>query len=535
MRKPHLPDWVEYVWSELTKPPAFIKQEKESALPSEPAAQTPPETDDVSPRIEEWRRVLKPSIRSFKRWIEAPPRLQTPSWTVATGRPRRVPRTRLHRRRRKRKAAFAGAKRRRSGQRQLRRARFRTATRARRRARPPRSHPTRSAHPANVGALRSSSFAAPIVAADSGRGPAATEDTNPTAEGAAAPRAAGADLRSATNDGERATCAWLRALFSAQAVDLTPAHGVLRVEMRDGSVYLATVTALPTQRIEFIAQAVDALRAHGFALAPRVLRTTAGIAYAPRGGVRYVASEWLRGEAADLGATVSCARAARTLALLNACSRSWRIEPYEPPSQHDIQTLLKGRLRELVHIRDTLLLADEPDTFDAVAKIHLPAAIADAQAALLLLGQAALSGDTGVNEDQCGLCHLNVTSRNLIERPDGTIACTHLDMMARAPRALDLAHLLRRSMQAIGAYTDAPAAAALAEYKQVAPWADTDTLLLQALLTFPHRFWRLLRSYYELAAPTDADRAHGLRRLRACVALDRSRRSWIQRLPDLTH
>jgi len=537
VRKPHLPDWVEHIWTELTKPPAFLKQPDRSGPPLESPQPTAPEQADVSPQVEQWRRVLQPSIRSFKKWVQEPPKLPSSAWTVAPDRPRRVTRTRARLRRRRRRAAFTAAHRqpaRRPGNaRRGSGGRFRTTPRSRRHRRTSRALSSRraqSAHEQTAPPLASTAIPAagqPDRAVEAG-GNARVQPT----VGVAADESL-TDMRGAPHDDERATCAWLRAVFAAQVVDPTPQEGVWRVELHDGGVYLATVSVLPAQRIVFIAQAVDALRQRGFTLAPRVLRTTTGSVCPTRAGVRYVASEWLRGQPASLRTVASCAQAAKTLALLHARSRSFRAQPYEPPPQRDIHGLLHSRMRELVHMHDTLLLTDDLDPVDAVAKTHLPEAIADAEAALELVRQPAVLEDLAASEDSWGLCHLNVTSRNLIERPDATTACTHLDMMARAPRALDLAHLIRRSMQAVGAYTDETALAALAEYEQIAPCTAVEHLLLQALLTFPHRFWRLLRSYYELEAPTESDTADALRRLRACIILDRSRRSFVQRLPDI--
>ncbi len=538
MRKPHLPDWVEHMWTELTKPPAFLKQLDRSDPPLESAQPTAPEQADVSSQVEQWRRVLQPSIRSFKKWVQEPPKLPSSAWTVAADRPRRVARTRVRLRRHRRRAAFAGAQRqpaRRQGKaRRGSTGRFRTTPRSRRRRRISlalSSGRTQSARAQPAPPLASTAIHA-TVQPDRAVDPGGNTGAQPTA-GVAAHESL-TDMRGAAHDGERATCAWLRAAFAAQVVHPTPQAGVWRVELHDGCVYLATVTALSAQRIVFIAQAVDALRERGFTLAPRVLRTTAGSVCPTRAGVRYVASEWLRGQPASLRTVASCAQAAKTMALLHARSRGWRAQPYEPPPQRDIHGLLHSRMRELVHMHDTLLLSDDLDPVDAVAKTHLPEAIADAEAALELVREPAVLEDLAASEDTWGLCHLNVTSRNLIERPDGTTACTHLDMMARAPRALDLAHLIRRSMQSVGAYSDDIALAALAEYEQITPCSAVDHLLLQALLTFPHRFWRLLRSYYEVEAPTESDTADALRRLRACFILDRSRRSFVKRLPDLT-
>lgn len=304
-----------------------------------------------------------------------------------------------------------------------------------------------------------------------------------------------------------------------------PAGGVWRLETSSGRAMALKRTELPVERLQFIANALDHVAKGGLANVPAILRTEAGQPYVRSEGQLFYAMEWIEGRRVELASPRQTGAAARTLARLNELSRSYR-PTNRPKDAFDVFERLLKRKQRLADAGEQLRL--ENSDFSALAVEALKNADAQASDSLGLLKLPEAQEQLEADRSRAGLCHLDVTRRNLLLRSDHSVALVDFDQMAIGPRVLDLAHLIRRAMQSVGSWSNEMALAPLISYNRVRPLAPGEYLILEALLTFPHRMWRIAADHILDPPDTDEARRKELVQLRETLAMEEERAAFLQ-------
>lgn len=286
-------------------------------------------------------------------------------------------------------------------------------------------------------------------------------------------------------------------VLDGQVVLCDAVDSVWRLQTSSGKQYALKATPLSPARIDFMAQALDYVWKNGFTHVSRIIRTRSGEPYWRENGKLFYLSEWQTGARAQFGSTRQVGATARATARLHEVSRRFEPTADVPPTAGDVFGQLLARKQELQHMLIQLEQSAEQDDYDRLATTLLARANQQASEALSLLKLPEAETSLAQSAADPGLCHLDVTRRNVIVHPQGHAQLIDFDRMTYGPRVLDLGHLIRRAMQAHGTWTSEIAIAPLLAYNRVRPLTPGEYMVLEGLLLFPHRLWRLLLQYYD--------------------------------------
>lgn len=480
MRRYRLPPLLRHIWTELTRPPAMLGRLDAPAGPAQPG-----EPGHHAPRSN-WRAALSPMLHNVRDLRESPTD-DSGQGESPPGSARQAERVSQSYFRLRRYNRYPAKKPRPRVRRRIRPEHANGARRRRGRGR------WRSGGPSQPGGARAAARVRHTGRSRS-HSHGLARDIRPVA---------GA-TRGVIRRGDRAAAArvpsedHLAKALGQHVTAIEPVDNVWKILTDSGRAYALKATALPPERVRWLAKAIEELHRRGFTNPARIQQTADGDWLVQDGPNLFYATEWLAGRRADFGSTREVGAAARALARLHELSRDVPGLSRQPQTAFAVVETLESRLREMR--RHAALAEEGADAFAALFAAHAPARIADAEGALELVRSPAVDAQLATESLRPGLGHLDVTRRNLLW--DGERArIIDFDTMAPAPRALDLAHLIRRAMQARGSWSGELAVAPLVAYNRIRTLNPAEYVLLEGLLRFPHRFWRLGRMHY----PTDGD------------------------------
>ncbi len=312
--------------------------------------------------------------------------------------------------------------------------------------------------------------------------------------------------------------------YFEQVHHIEPTNGVWKITVADSRQFALKESKLSPARITFMADALDELHRRGFKRVARIIRTArSNKPYLIDGAHTYYVSEWVPGLPVQLASMRQLNAAAKSLARFHERSQNYESGSFQPPHAYRVFEHLLNRKQDLTRLYQTIEHRSEKNSFDELFLHHFAKADKQATDALSLCKLPEVESHLKQAMDKPGLCHLDVTRSNLIVHPAGFVQLIDFDTMTFGPRAVDLAHLLRRAMQAQGTWSNEIALVPLIAYNRVQPLVQGEYLLLESLLTFPHRFWRIAHTYYG-ASPQSTESYHlQLKNLQDSLALENPR------------
>ncbi|WP_067932675.1 phosphotransferase [Alicyclobacillus kakegawensis] len=276
--------------------------------------------------------------------------------------------------------------------------------------------------------------------------------------------------------------------------------GVVRV-VTESRTYAVKRTHLSPEQIRFIHELANHVRIHGFPSVPRfALTKKPKRPYYSQSGRQYYATRWVVGNPSNFGRIEQVAAVARALARFHESSRGFEPDSEIPVrNEFNLEELYKRRLADL---RVLLVEAENRKRQDRFAERLCglaPALRADGEKALNLLTASEVRAHLFREEEDPCVCHLDAVPDNFLYTPEHEAYVLDLDLAAYAPRALDIAHLLRRSLER-QQWAGEVAYRCFVEFDRVRTLEKAEYTLVQALLTFPYRAWRLAHSHFRLGA-----------------------------------
>jgi CotS family spore coat protein len=300
-----------------------------------------------------------------------------------------------------------------------------------------------------------------------------------------------------------------------------PFGSIIRLQTSDGWKAIKR-THLPPERIEFMDQAVRHVMKRGFTrIAPFAL-TKKKTPYTIVGGNVYYMSDWVSGHDCDFTSMIHLAEAAQTLAQFHHASIGFEPSAMIPPTAYHILETFQQRSKDLADFKKKIRIKSKLDAMDKFFLEHIDEYQKQVQKAILIVSDPSVKDFLSRDARNPGLCHLDVTQRNLIYTTKHHVHLIDLDFMTFAPRALDIAHLMRRSMQKTG-WTREVSLVCLVNVNSVKKISRDEYLLILALLTFPHRFWHIAYTHYTLQV-----NGHSLGYLQQLQALEEKKRAFLQ-------
>lgn len=249
------------------------------------------------------------------------------------------------------------------------------------------------------------------------------------------------------------------------------------------------------RKLQFMFDALQYLETNGFTRFSRIIPTNKNTFYSPIGEQLYYASHWVQGQPADLTSVPQVGQAALAIAEFHRASRGFESADYNPPAAFEISKTLRARTKEFDIFLSKARSKGKPDPVDQFVAKQIPMYKKQAQQALSYLDDSRCQDFLVKEEEMPGLCHLDITPQNLVYSVKTGMHLIDFELTAHGPRMLDIAHLIRRSLQQSN-WRRETALVPLVQINQIEPLRHAEYRILQAMLTFPHSVWRACHNHY---------------------------------------
>ncbi|GMA63230.1 phosphotransferase [Alicyclobacillus fastidiosus] len=270
---------------------------------------------------------------------------------------------------------------------------------------------------------------------------------------------------------------------------------ILRVVTEDEQRYAVKRTTISLPHVWFIHKMLKYAQKQGFTRCSKLLMTkkkSPGVVY---GGNVYYASEWIDGQPANFASAEHVAQTAYALAQFHEATRGFTSEKFVPEDAFDLLEMTKQRNRDLRQLLYRAEAMKDKDEFDQLFVSLKSALQDDAAESLQLLQQNECAAFLSHDKTHPGICHLDVIPGNCLYAPDHNVHLIDFELSTFAPRVLDMAHLLRRSLQ-VNNWSGDIAYACFLHFDTVKSIPKVEYRLVEALLKFPYRAWRLAHTRY---------------------------------------
>lgn len=270
----------------------------------------------------------------------------------------------------------------------------------------------------------------------------------------------------------------------------------IRIETDDGT-YALKRTHIELDRIRFLRRLLSHVEHAGFSRYAKFVMTKTNQPFVQTDGQRYYATKWIDGAPVHFSSLQQVQQTAYALAQFYEASRGFETTGYHPPMVFDLVELTKERHTDLQRLKQIAERKTHKDSFDDLFLAHYEQWLIDAIESLRMISRSDVINHVQSEETKPGVCHLDVIPSNFIYTKENEVYLLDFDLSTYAPRALDLAHLLRRAQQQQN-WSSEVAYHCFLQYDAVSPMTKAEYRLVQALMTFPYRAWRIAHTRYRV-------------------------------------
>lgn len=275
---------------------------------------------------------------------------------------------------------------------------------------------------------------------------------------------------------------------------VVPFSSVMQLQTSAGEIALKRAH-VKKRKLQFMFDSLQHIENNGFTRFSRIIPTIRNTLYSPLGEEVFYANQWIQGQSADLTSVPQVGQAALTIAEFHRASRGFEATDFNPPPAFDIAKTLRSRTKEFDVFLSKAKNKRKPDPADQFVMKHIPMYKRQAQQSLAFLDDSRFQDFLEQEEDLPGLCHLDITPQNLVYSSKSGMHLIDFELLAHGPRMLDIAHLIRRSLQ-MNDWRRETALVPLVQINRVEPLRHAEYRILQSLLTFPHSVWRACHNHY---------------------------------------
>jgi CotS family spore coat protein len=301
-----------------------------------------------------------------------------------------------------------------------------------------------------------------------------------------------------------------------------PFQHIVKLETTKHNWMALKLTAITPEKIWFLHRAHQYMKKNGFSWFSPIIPTSSGKPYVQNGRLLYYITRWIDGPYADFGSLTQLGKTAESLARFHEASIGFETTGRHPRMAFDLYRLYADRSQQMQTILRSLQAKSNPSKAEQLLIQHTPTFLKQATTALTLFKDRNVIQHLDREEDMPGLCHLDLVERNCIHHASKHVYLIDFDNMTYAPRVLDLAHLIRRGMQKTN-WSPQVALVALINYNGIRPLNHAEYVMLEGLLTYPHRWWRLLQ-----LAPSTSQHSELLTLLQTFMEQEESRQQFLR-------
>ncbi len=273
--------------------------------------------------------------------------------------------------------------------------------------------------------------------------------------------------------------------------------------------YLLRATGCPVHRTIFTYGAMRYLYEHHFTGVELYLLSRQGLPYVLLGNTPYVAVPILRGKECAMEYLPDLERAAGVLAQFHVASQGFTEsvaaamvrqyspadyagEPFVRVDAGKLPALFIHRWEELKRFRK--MAVKSVHRFDCAYTQLAEAGIRRAEAICHALSGGVYAQALTAYRQQGGICHKDYTAHNLLWNGRET-SVLNLESCSLDLPVLDLANLIKRRMRKCG-WIPADAWRIIQAYHAVRPLSREEAQILQMVLAYPQKLWRVVNKYY---------------------------------------
>ncbi|WP_277093971.1 phosphotransferase [Alicyclobacillus mali (ex Roth et al. 2021)] len=266
-----------------------------------------------------------------------------------------------------------------------------------------------------------------------------------------------------------------------------------------GRRYAAKRSSITADHCRAMVQCLRHAHDQGFTKFAQFVTTSSNAAYVRHGNLSYYVTEWVPGQPANFGLPEHVAQTAYTLAQFHEATRGFRPNWQPDDAADDVFGLFQARWRDL---RQMCLKADrrkDKDAFDQLLLSMRDELQQDSAESLALLEDRDVIAHLEAERSSGGWCHLDVIPSNCLYTPQHQVVLIDFELARPAPRVLDMAHLLRRSLER-GQWDGHLAYACFVHFDAVRSISRAEYRAAEALLRFPYLPWRIAHARYHFGA-----------------------------------
>lgn len=304
---------------------------------------------------------------------------------------------------------------------------------------------------------------------------------------------------------------------------------VWRLQTPCGVKYMKKSKLSPAE-LRFIHEALEHLHRCGFNQAVRYLLNRNGEPFLQTGSSLYVLTDWYEGHELNFQILMDLKQAASLLARFHLASRGF--EPENPPTGRtgwsDWLTQWEQRIRQLREFR-ALACGDRESTFSRLFLRYFELFYRQANASCQSLCHSPYNQVAQAASCQCGFCHHDYSSRNLLRTWNCQLMMIDFDYCLRDIRIHDLVNLLVRNLKHLDWQTEI-SRFILTEYHRVSPLEPEELRVMHVILSWPQDFWQLGLQYYHEKLPWPPERF--VKKLESRIAMRFHRERFLKQFPE---
>lgn len=274
-------------------------------------------------------------------------------------------------------------------------------------------------------------------------------------------------------------------------------RGVLLLETDQG-LKLFGACQTSERRAEFEQCIKEGLAENGFYHTDRFVRTKEGTLQVTGAyGEQFMMRDWFFGEECDVRNYEQVLLAVRTLARLHQCFAPIGLPEAEKIicTQTRIPELLERRNRELRRVRAYIREKKQKNAFEGMYLSLFPTFYRQAEEALSLLSRGEYEEYYQSELRKGQVVHGNYTHHSVWMLPQGGTAVVHFEKACIGIRIQDF-YLFFRKLMEKNSWDAELGAKMLRAYEEVREIPGEEKRLLQVLLWYPEKFWKIANHYY---------------------------------------
>ncbi|QGG49269.1 CotS family spore coat protein [Heliorestis convoluta] len=267
-----------------------------------------------------------------------------------------------------------------------------------------------------------------------------------------------------------------------------------RLETDRGSKGLYRYKSLDRDRIFAVHHALEQLAARGFRHTSRHIRTRQGEPFVRKGSSYYILVDWYSYPSVDFCQDRDLQVATRNLALLHRLGHVK--ERQEEVDRVMNRQALEDRNRELQEYRQRVEKRGRYNAFDEIFLENARKMEQKSTEAIERLIASDIDKLYTESSEKGSICHRHWTEKNLRLSKDNNLAIIGWDNCGTDLPVAELTRFIRHVMDRRESWDIDTGKEMLAIYEEIRPLDKRETDVLASLLSFPHKFWKVVASYY---------------------------------------